>query len=102
MTSRRIIVVLVCGVALIGGFLLWWLNGSGLSEATAYKLADEYAQTYAKRNRLDLNMYTPPTVGTQVGGRLYEFSWTPKKGGKPLTITVDAVNVEVRAIEFPG
>ena len=81
---------------------MWWFHGGGLSEATAYKLADEYAQTYAKRNRLDLNLYTPPTVGAQTGNRLYTFGWTPKKGGKPLTITVDSMNVEVQAIESPG
>lgn len=102
MTRRRVIVVLVCCVALVGGFLLWWFYGSGLSEATAYKLADEYAQTYAKRNRLDLNLYTPPTVGAQMGKRLYEFRWTPKQGGKSLTITVDSMNVEVHADESPG
>lgn len=102
MTRRRVIVVLVCCVALVGGFLLWWFHGSGISEETAYKLADEYAQAYAKRNRLDLNQYTPPTVGTQTGNRLYTFSRTPKQGGKPLTITVDRINVEVAAIESPG
>ena len=102
MTRRGVIVVAVCCVALMGSSLLWWFHGSGISEATAYKLADEYAQTYAKRNRLDLTLYTPPTVGAQTGNRLYEFSWTPKQGGKPLTITVDPVNVEVQAIESPG
>jgi NADPH-dependent 7-cyano-7-deazaguanine reductase QueF-like protein len=88
-------------VALVGGLLLAWFYGSGLSEETSYKLADEYAQTYAKRNRLDLNLYTPPTVGAQRGKRLYEFSWTSKQGGKPLTIVVDSMNVEVQAVESP-
>ena len=102
MTRRRVIVVLVCCVALVGGFPLWWFYTNGLSEETAYKLAEEYAQTYAKRNRIDLNLYTPPTVGAQKGRRLYEFSWTPKQGGRPLTIAVDRIIIEVTAIESPG
>ncbi|GEM_PF-3123901 len=102
MTRHRVIVVLACCLALVGGFLLWWFHGSGISEETAYKLAGEYAQTYAKRNRLDLTQYTPPTAGAQTGKRLYEFSWTPRQGGKPLTITVDPMDVQVQAIESPG
>ena len=102
MTQRRLTVVLVCCIALIGGFLLWWFYGTGLSEATAYKLADEYVQIYAKRNRIDLNQYTPPTVGAQKGRRLYEFNWTSKQDRTILTITVDPMNVEVLAIKAPG
>ena len=99
MTQRRLTVVLVCCVVLIGGFLLWWFYGTGLSEETAYKLADEYAQVYAKRNRIDLNLYMPPTLGAQKGRRLYEFNWASKQDGKVLTITVDPMNVEVLASE---
>jgi hypothetical protein len=102
MARRRVIVVLVCCVALVGSLLLWWFHGSGLSEETAYKLADEYARIYAKRNGIDLDLYMPPTVGAQTGKRLYEFRWTPKQGGKSLTITVDSMNVEVHADESPG
>jgi len=86
----------------MGSLMLWWFHGNGLSEATAYKLADEYARTYAKRNRIDLDLYTPPTVGAQAGQRLYEFRWTPKQGGKSLTVTVDSMNVEVHADESLG
>ena len=92
---------LVCCVAIVGLFLMWWFHGSGLSEETAYKLANEYAEIYAKRNRLNLNLYTPPLVGAQGGRRLYEFTWTPNQGGKPLTIGVDRITVEVSADESP-
>ena len=81
MTRRRVIVVLVCCVALVGGFPLWWFYTNGLSEETAYKLADEYAQTYAKRNRIDLNLYTPPTVGAQKDRRLYDSAGRQNKAG---------------------
>lgn len=100
MTRRGIRIVLACGLV-VGAFLLWWFHGSGLSEETAYKLAENYAQTYAKQNHLDLNLYTPPVLGAQAGSRLYTFSWAPKQGGGPLTITVDRLNVEVAVIESP-
>jgi len=90
-------------VMVLGALALWWLYGSGLSEHTAYKLALESAETYAKRNQIDLNLYIPPTVGTQAGSRVYTFSWRPKEqGGKPLTITVDGQNVDVAVIENPS
>lgn len=101
MTKRRVTVIVIGSLVVIIGFVLWWFYGRGLSEETAYKLAEEYVQTYAKRNHLDLNLYTPPTVGAQTGKRLYEFIWTPKQGGKALTITVDSMNVEVHAYESP-
>lgn len=70
MTRHRRIIALACCVILVGGFLLWWFHGSGISEETAYKLAENYAQTYAKRNRLDLALYAPPVIGAQKGNRL--------------------------------
>lgn len=100
MIRRRIPVILACCLV-AAGFLLWWFYGSRLSEETAYKLAENYAQTYAKRNHLDLSLYVPPNIGTQKGDRLYTFSWIPSEGGKPLTITVDRMNVEVDVIESP-
>ncbi len=99
--TKRVTVIVIGSLVVVIGFVLWWFYGSGLSEGTAYKLAEEYAQTYAMRNHLDLNLYSPPAVGSQKGNRVYTFSWMPKQGGKPLTIVVDRTNVEVAAIESP-
>lgn len=99
--SRRYLLVLVCIVVLISTLSLSWFYGNGISEKTAYRIADEYAQTYALRNDINLNLFTPPSIGGQAGNRLFEFSWKSKQGGKPLTIAVDAINIDVSVIESP-
>jgi hypothetical protein len=96
---RGFVVVIICLGVLVGGIVLWWFYGSGLSEETAYKLANDYAQEYAARNQLDLTSYVPPTVGTQAGRRIFEFVWTPKQGGTTFRIVVDPMSVEVYHIE---
>lgn len=99
---RRRPAAILFSFALVAGATLWWFFGSDLSEQTAYRLAAERAETYAAQNQIDLGQYTPPTVGNQGGSRVYTFSWKPKSAeGKPLTVTVDAMTVEVSVIESP-
>jgi hypothetical protein len=80
--------------------VVWWYYGPGISEATALKFANEYVQSFARENMIDLNSYKAPGRSDTVG-RLYTFSWLEKSNGVPLIVTVDSRDTEVRIIESP-
>ena len=98
--SRTSLVIIFSLAVLLSG-ILWWNVGGGVSEKTALNLADDYAQDYAARNNIDLTKYNKPKLGQQPEGELYTFNWLPNDSGKPFTVIVDAMTVEVYFDEFP-
>lgn len=79
----------------IVSIVVFWFYGAPMTEEASYQLAINDVNLYASEHQLDLRAYNSPKLKPQANQAIYVFEWTAKNGGKPITATVDPMQVKV-------
>lgn len=93
--ARKIFGGFIVVVIIMSASIYWWFYGAGLSEKTAYKLAQAQVKRYAKLHNINLEQFDVANRSNEKH-RLYIFIWRFKENpNRAIIATVDSKNVNI-------